>query len=90
MSWIKEDVIKTLINSEGYQKFLNESAVLPVRVSGVDLLFYYVYDDVEIYYKKYLNREEVDLTPIEDFCKYAQPYLKTEVSRCRYERLINL
>ena len=52
MSWTKEDVIKTLINSEGYQKFLNESAVLPVRVSDVDLLFYYVYDDVEIYYKK--------------------------------------
>lgn len=87
--WTRDKVINTLQDCDGYEKFLNESGILSICVDNVDLLFFYAYDRVEIYYKKYIDKD-VDLSTVREFCDYAQPYLEKKVSKCRYEKLVKL
>jgi|GEM_PF-5568342 len=87
MAWTKDRVVEFLESQNGYKKFLNERGVLLICVDNVDLLFFYAYDKIEIFYKKLIDRD-VDLSSVKEFCKYAQPYLMTVVSNHRYQKLI--
>ena len=59
--WTRDKVINTLQDCDGYEKFLNESGILSICVDNVDLLFFYAYDRVEIYYKNILTKLSICL-----------------------------